>query len=64
MADRGFPLSGDTGTVEKNGYRIGYALTNGVLLLEVLAKPRLAPMMAVKAKIRAMLAGEEISEFG
>ncbi len=64
MAEAGFPLSGDSGAIEKDGYRIGYALTDGVLLLEVLAKPRFVPLMAVKAKIRSVLAHERIRESG
>jgi hypothetical protein len=64
LAEAGFPISGDSGAIEKNGYWVGYALTEGVLLLEVLAKPRFVPMMAVKAKIRSLLAGEGISESG
>ncbi len=64
LAEAGFPLSGDSGAIENDGYRIGYALIAGVLLLEVLAKPRFVPMMAVKAKLRSVLAGEGISEVG
>jgi hypothetical protein len=62
LAEAGFPLSGDSDAIEKNGYRIGCTLSDGVLLLQVLAKPRFVPMMAVKAKIRSLLAGEGISE--
>lgn len=58
LAEAGFPISGDSGAVEKGGYSIAYALTERVLLLDVLAKPRFVPMMAVKAKIRSVLAGE------
>ncbi len=61
LAEAGFPISGDSGAIEKDGYRIGYALTDGALLLEVLAKPGLVPMMAVKARIRSMLAKEGIA---
>ena len=62
LAEAGFPISGDSGAVEKGGYRIAYALTERVLLLDVLAKQRFVPMMAVKAKIRSLLAGEGILE--
>ncbi len=58
------PNTGDTGILEKDGYRIGHAVAEGVLLRELLAKPRFLPMMAVKAKIRFVLAGEGISEVG
>ena len=64
LAAAGFPITGDSGAVVRDGYRIGYSLTDGVLLLEVLAKPRFVPMMAVKARIRSLLAGEGISEAG
>lgn len=64
LAEAGFPISGDSGAVENDGYRIGYSLAAGVLLLEVLAKPRFVPMMVVKAKIRSLLAGEAISDEG
>lgn len=64
LAETGFPISGESGAIEKDGYRIGYALTAGVLILDVLAKPRFVPMMAVKARIRSVLAHERIREFG
>ena len=64
LAEAGFPLSGDSGAIEKDGYRIGYALTDRVLLLDVLAKPRFVPLMAVKARIRSVLAQERIRELG
>ena len=64
LAEAGFPISGDSGAIEKDGYRIGYALTDAGLLLEVLAKPRFVPLIAVKARIRSMLAGQGISEVG
>jgi len=64
LAEAGFPISGDPGAIEKDGYRIGYALAEGLLLLEVLAKPRFVPLIAVKARIRSMLAGQGISEVG
>ncbi len=64
LAEAGFPISGDSGAVEKGGYRIAYALTDRVLLLDVLAKPRFVPMMVLKARIRSVLAGEGISELG
>ncbi|MBE0659965.1 MAG: hypothetical protein IH602_19890 [Bryobacteraceae bacterium] len=56
LAEAGFPISGDAGAVEKDGYRIGYWLEGGVLTLEVLAKPRFVPMSFVRARIRALLA--------
>jgi hypothetical protein len=62
LAEAGFPISGDSGAVEKDGYRIGYALSVGALILEVLEKPRLVPVIAVKANICSMLAGEGTSE--
>ena len=34
------------------------------LILDLVAKPRLGPMMAVNAKISPILAGEGISELG
>lgn len=64
LAEAGFPISGDSGAVEKDGCRIGYSLADGALILKVLAKPRFVPMIAVKAKIRSLLAGEGISEAG
>lgn len=64
LADAGFPISGDSCAVDKDGYRIGYALSNEVLSLQVFAKPRLVPMIAEKARIRSMLADEGISEAG
>lgn len=62
LAETGFPISGDSGAVEKDGYRIGYSLVGGVLILEVLAKPRFVPMIAVKARIRSMLAKKGIQK--
>ncbi|HPT28871.1 MAG TPA: hypothetical protein PLZ95_20790 [Bryobacteraceae bacterium] len=62
LAQAGYPLSGDSGAIAKDGYLIGYALTDGVLILEVLVKPRFVPMLAVKAKIRSMLAMECLAE--
>jgi len=62
LAIAGFPISGDSGAVENEGYRIGYSLTDGALVLEVLAKPRFVPMIAVKAKIRSVLSQEGMSE--
>jgi len=64
LAKVGFPISGDSGAVENDGYRIGYSRTDRALLLEVLAKPRFVPMIAMKAKICSVLAGEGISELG
>ncbi len=46
----------------KDGYRIGHLLAYGVLQLQVLDKQRFVPMLAVKAKIRSMLAMECIAE--
>lgn len=62
LAETRFPISGDSGAVEKDGYRIGYSLVGGVLILEVLAKPRFVPMIAVKARIRSMLAKKGIQK--
>lgn len=62
LAEAGFPMSGESGVVEKDGYRIGYSLTPGGLILTVLAKPRFVPMIAVKAKIRSVLAQEGVAE--
>jgi hypothetical protein len=62
LSEAGYPLSGDAGTVEQDGYRIGYTLEHGLLLLELFAKPRFVPMLAVKAKIRSLLSREGISE--
>lgn len=64
LAEAGFNLAGDTGVLQKDGYRIGYAVEQGWLILDLLAKPRFVPVMVVKAKIRLMLAGEGISEVG
>lgn len=60
LAEAGFSISGDSGAVEKDGYRIGYSLVGGVLILDVLAKPRFVPMVAVKARVRSLLAEEGI----
>ncbi len=62
LAEAGFPISGESGAIEKDGYRIGYALAGGILSLQVLAKPRLVPMMAVRARIRSVLSREGMSE--
>jgi hypothetical protein len=62
LAEAGFNLAGDTGVLQKDGYRIGYAVEQGRLILDLLAKPRFVPMMVVKVKIRSALASEEISE--
>jgi hypothetical protein len=64
LAEAGFPISGESGVVEKDGYRIGYTLVDGVLVLELLSKPRIVPMRIVKSRIRAVLAGERIVEQG
>ena len=61
LAGAGFPISGDSGTVEKDGYRIGGFLVGGEPILDVLAKPRFIPVIAVKARIRSMLAKESIA---
>jgi len=62
LAEARFPISGESEAIEKDGYRIGCAVTDGSLKLEFLAKPRFVPMMAVKAKVRSMLTREGISE--
>ena len=62
LAQAGFPISGESGAVEKDGYRVGYSLDGGLLILQVLAKPRFVPMIAVKARVRSLLAGEGICE--
>jgi hypothetical protein len=64
LAEAGFNLAGDTGVLQKDGYRIGYAVEEGRLILDLLAKPRFVPLMVVKAKIRSMLAGEGMTELG
>ena len=62
LAEVGFPISGESGAVEKDGYRIGYTFSDAILVLQVLSKPRFVPMMAVKARIRSVLANEMIWE--
>ena len=62
LAEAGFPITGESGALEKDGYRIGYTLSDGALLLEVLAKPRLVPVGMVRSKIRTLLASEGIVE--
>jgi hypothetical protein len=62
LAEAGFPITSESGAIEKDGYRIGYTLSDGLLILQVLAKPRLVPMIAVKAKIRSVLAQEGVAE--
>lgn len=62
LAEAGFPIIGESGAVEKDGYRIGYSLADGVLVLEVQAKPRIVPMWAVKSRIRSALSSEGISQ--
>jgi len=64
LAEAGFNLAEDTGVLQKDGYRIGYAVEQERLILDLLAKPRFVPMLALKAKIRSMLAGQGISELG
>ena len=44
--------------------RIGYAPTHRVFMLELLAEPSMVLMMAVKARILSMLAGDAISALG
>lgn len=56
LAEAGFPISGDSGAVERDGCRIGHSLVEGGLILEVLAKPRLVPMSFISGKIRNVLA--------
>jgi len=62
LANAGFLISGESGAIEKDGYRIGYSLDGWVLILEIQAKPRFVPMMAVRARIRSLLKREGISE--
>jgi hypothetical protein len=64
LAEAGFPITGESGAIEKDGYRIGYSLSDKILTLQVLAKPRLVPMIAVRARIRSMLAMRGIKEPG
>ena len=65
LAEVGLPITGNSGAVEKDGYRIGYSLTGEeVLTLEVLAKPRLVPMSFIRAKIRNILAAIGSIELG
>lgn len=37
LAEAGFPIFGESRAIEENGYRIGYWLSDGVLIMEVLA---------------------------
>lgn len=37
LAEVGFPISGESGAFEKDGYRIGYSFSVGALILQVLA---------------------------
>lgn len=62
LAEAGFPISGESGAIEKDGYRIGYSFSDGVLVLQVLTKPRFVPLVAVKARIRSVLAKEGVRE--
>lgn len=62
LAEAGFPITGESGALEMDGYRIGYTFSDGALLLEVLAKPRLVPVGMVRSKIRTLLASEGIVE--
>jgi hypothetical protein len=39
LAEAGFNLAGDTGVLQKDGYRIGYAVEQGRLILDLLANP-------------------------
>lgn len=60
LAEAGFPIVGDSGAVEKDGYRIGYSLAGGVLVLDVQAKPRMVPMWVVKSRIRSVMEKQSI----
>lgn len=60
LAEAGFPISGESGAIENDGYRIGYSFSDGVLILQVLTKPRFVPLIALKAKVRSLLAAEGI----
>ena len=62
LAEAGFPISGESGAIEKDGYRIGYTLAEGELILKVEAKPRIVPMWLVKSRIRSALAKEGIAK--
>ncbi len=62
LAEAGFPITGESDAIEKDGYRIEYLLAGGLLVLEVLSKPRIVPMRIVKSRIRAVLARESIVE--
>lgn len=64
LAEAGFPMTGESGAIEKDGYLIGYALADGVLVLEVLDKPRFVPLMVVEARIQSVLALKRIRESG
>ena len=60
LAEAGFPILGDSGAVEEDGYRIGYSLVGRVLVLEVQAKPRMVPMRVVKSRIRSVMEKQSI----
>lgn len=62
LAETGFAISGKSGAIEKDGYRIGYSLVDGMLTLQVLLKPRFVPMKAVSARIRSVLTRESMTE--
>ena len=62
LAEAGFPITGESGAIEKDGYRIGYTFSDAILVLQVLAKPRLVPVGMVRSKIRTLLASEGIVE--
>lgn len=62
LAAAGFPIMGESGAIEKDGYRIGYSVVDRVLTLQVLVKPRFVPIIAVKAKIRSLLTKGCIAE--
>jgi hypothetical protein len=64
LAEAGFSPVEDIGVRQKDGYRVGDAVEHGRLILDLLAKPRFVPMMAVKAKIRSAFASEGVSEWG
>lgn len=62
LAEAGLSISGNSGSVEREGYRIGYSLSDGVLILEVHAKQRIVPMRVVRSRVRAALSGERLVE--
>ncbi|MBE0658119.1 MAG: hypothetical protein IH602_10540 [Bryobacteraceae bacterium] len=62
LAKAGFPMSGESGAIEKDGYRIEYTLAEGELILRVEAKPCIVPMWLVMSRIRSALAKEGIAK--